>query len=280
MLAALCVFGLLGYQAVNNSCSRPPTYITVNQYTSGATHASLAQVEVWGGGGPTRPPPGPNGGNHCPGSSTESCGRPLRLIADPGLPWPALERNVTPRDHNGTPRLLQALGSMLTASTATLEGVLTATGFAHADTGALLDITRGYIDAVQRRELVRLQQAAFCRCGGQGGGGSGLRGQPKSRHPRCCCRPAMRCCHSTRRVPGPAGCCWLAAGRTCTTTGRRRTSAAWRLAMCPCSSTATMWVWQMSIRQHPHKTRAMAPTAAVHIGAGNLLHLGPAARQC
>jgi hypothetical protein len=24
----------------------------------------------------------------------------------------------------------------------------------------------------------------------------------------------------------------------------------------------------------------MAPTAAVHIGAGNLLHLGPAARQC
>lgn len=77
MLAALCVFGLLGYQAVNNSCSRPPTYITVNQYTSGATHASLAQVEVWGGGGDPRDRhPGPMAATIALGAALKAAGGP------------------------------------------------------------------------------------------------------------------------------------------------------------------------------------------------------------
>jgi hypothetical protein len=102
---------------------------------------------------------------------------------------------------------LQVLSSVLTASSDSLEGALADTGFAHASVGALLDRTKGLIDSAQRRELVRLQQAAFCRCdGGVGEGRALCKANQPSRVLAAVAAPAAQqhcCCRRPRRVPWP-----------------------------------------------------------------------------
>lgn len=59
----------------------------------------------------------------------------------------------------------EALAGLLLAGPASIEGLLAATGLAHAAAGELLNITNGYITSPQRRELMQLQQDMYCRCG-------------------------------------------------------------------------------------------------------------------